>query len=116
MSSEIAQGTPKGIFSTLVTTAGAAGTGMVIVITGTGLTAPIVEDLKHRFDTDVGTHYDWQTRQRGYLIVRDDAGGETKADLMKLSVGVVTTDDGPFTDIREITEAAASARRERRVD
>jgi diguanylate cyclase (GGDEF)-like protein len=87
-----------------------------IVITNKDLTAPIVEDLEHRFDKDVGTHYDWQTRQRGYLIVRDDAGGETKADLMKLSIGVVTTDDGPFTDIREITEVAASARRERRVD
>ena len=87
-----------------------------IVITNKDLTAPIVEDLEHRFDKDVGTHYDWQTRQRGYLTVRDDEGGETKADLMKLSIGVVTTDDGPFTDIREITEVAASARRERRVD
>jgi hypothetical protein len=30
---------------------------------------------------------------------------------MSLSVGVVTADDGPFADIREITEVAASARR-----
>lgn len=82
-----------------------------IVITNKSLATPIVKDLKHRFDTGVGTHYDWQTRQRGYLMVRDETGNETKADLMTLSIGVVTADDGPFTDIREITEAAASARR-----
>jgi hypothetical protein len=31
---------------------------------------------------------------------------------MTLAIGVITADDGPFADIREITEAAASARRE----
>jgi len=83
-----------------------------IVITNKNLIAPMVEDLKHRFDTGVGTHYDWQAREQGYLILRDEAGDETKAGLMELSIGVVTADDGPFADIREITEAAASARRE----
>jgi len=86
-----------------------------IVITKKDLIAPMVKGLKHRFDTRVGTHYDWQARQRGYLIIRDEAGNETQADLMTLSIGVVTADDGPFADIREITEAAASARREGQV-
>ncbi|MFQ6100867.1 MAG: response regulator [Anaerolineae bacterium] len=70
-----------------------------IIITQKDLIAPVVEELKSRFDAGVGTHYDWQTRQ-------------TKADLMTLSIGTVTPDDGPFSDIREITETAASARRE----
>jgi PleD family two-component response regulator len=82
-----------------------------IIITEKGLIAPIVEQLHERFSADVGTHYDWSTRERGHLIVRDEAGNETKAELMKLSVGVVTADDGPFADIREITESVASARR-----
>lgn len=86
-----------------------------IVITNNDLIAPIVKDLKQRFDTGVGTHYDWQTRQQGYLILRDEAGNEVKSDLMKLSIGVLTAGDGPFADIREITEAAASARREGRM-
>lgn len=85
-----------------------------IVITTKALTKPIVQELKRRFDEGVGTHYDWKTRQDGYLVVRDDQGNEKKVDLMKLAVGVVTADDGPFSDIREITEAAASARREGR--
>jgi hypothetical protein len=34
---------------------------------------------------------------------------------MELAIGAISSDDGPFTDIREITEAAAAARRERRL-
>jgi len=82
-----------------------------IIITEKVLIAPVVEQLHERFNADVGTHYDWSTREQGHLIVRDEAGNETEVDLMKLSIGVVTADDGPFADIREITEAVASARR-----
>jgi hypothetical protein len=78
------------------------------------LVEPMVQDLTRRFDDGVGTHYDWQTREQGYLIVRDEAGDETKVDLMTIAIGVLTVDDGPFSDIREITEAAAAARREGR--
>ena len=85
-----------------------------ILITDKGLVESIVSGVRQRFEDGVGTHYDWQTREQGFLIVRDDAGNETKADLMALSVGVTTADDGPFADIREITEVASSARREGR--
>lgn len=86
-----------------------------IVIANKDTIAPIVKDIKQRFDAEVGVHYDWQARQRGYLILRDKAGNEARSDLMKLSIGVLTADDGPFADIREITEVAASARREGRM-
>lgn len=82
-----------------------------IVIVGKESVASVAKDIQDRFDAEVGTHYDWQVRQQGYMVVRDAAGDETKADLMSLSIGVVTVDEGPFYDIREITEAAASARR-----
>jgi len=58
----------------------------------------IVEDARRRFDAEIGTHYDWRARQKG-------------VNMMSLAIGVVTSDDGPFYDIREITEAASSARR-----
>jgi PleD family two-component response regulator len=84
-----------------------------IVITGERkLVQPMVEDLRKRFDEGIGTHYDWQTREQGFLLVRDEAGNETKVDLMTIGIGILTVEDGPFSDIREITEAAASARRE----
>ena len=70
-----------------------------IVITEKGLVVSIVEDLHQRFDAEIGTHYDWQAREQG-------------VNLMSLAIGTVTSDEGPFYDIRETTEAAASARRE----
>ena len=85
-----------------------------IVITSKKLVQTMVEDLQKRFEDGVGTHYDWQTREQGYLIVRDEEGNERQADLMTIALGVTTVDDGPFADIREITEAAATARREGR--
>jgi diguanylate cyclase (GGDEF)-like protein len=71
-----------------------------IVITGKESIEPMVEDLQKRFDAEIATHYDWQARQQG-------------VELMSLSTGVLTVDDGPFYDIREITEAAAGVRRKR---
>jgi len=84
-----------------------------IIITPKEMTGPTAADLEKRFNAGVGVHYDWQTVQRGYMTVQDDEGNETKADLMTVSIGTVTADDGPFADIREITEEAASARRKR---
>jgi diguanylate cyclase (GGDEF)-like protein len=69
-----------------------------IIITEQGLVDAIAAELAQRFDAEIETHYPWQARQKG-------------VDLMKLSVGRITTEDGPFYDIREITEAASSARR-----
>ncbi|HEY75992.1 MAG TPA: response regulator [Thermoflexia bacterium] len=85
-----------------------------LVITEKSLVEPLVKDLERRFSEGVGTHYDFKARQQGYIVVRDDEGNERKVGLMSLAIGVVTSDDGPFTDIREITEAAAAARREGR--
>jgi diguanylate cyclase (GGDEF)-like protein len=69
-----------------------------IIITEQGLVDAVAAELTQRFDAEIETHYPWQARQKG-------------VDLMKLSVGMITSEDGPFYDIREITEAASSARR-----
>ena len=86
-----------------------------IVITEKRLIRPIVKDLMNRFADGIGTHYDFKARQQGYIVVRDKHGNEQKVGLMELAIGIITSDDGPFTDIREITEAAATARREGRL-
>ncbi|HIE39476.1 MAG TPA: response regulator [Anaerolineales bacterium] len=85
-----------------------------LVITHRSLVRPMVEELDRRFSEGIGTHYDFKARQQGYIVVQDDAGNERKVGLMELTIGVITSADGPFTDIREITEAAAAARREGR--
>jgi PleD family two-component response regulator len=90
------------------------GDDFIVISADKGLTDAMVRDLTQRFDDGIGTHYDWQTREQGYLLVRDEAGNETQVDLMTIAIGVLSAEDGPFSDIREITEAAASARREGR--
>ena len=82
-----------------------------IVITRKGLAGQLKQELERRFEENVGTHYDFMTRMQGYLVVRDSDGAEKQVPLMRLQVGVLSADEGPFTDIREVTEAAAEARR-----
>lgn len=86
-----------------------------LVITRKELIRPMTQDMARRFSEGIVTHYDFKTRQQGYLVIRDDQGNEQRVGLMELAIGAISSDDGPFTDIREITEAAASARRERRL-
>ncbi|MGC9357350.1 MAG: response regulator [Anaerolineae bacterium] len=81
------------------------------LITKQDLVEPIKAELERRFEENVGTHYDFMTRTRGYLVVKDDEGNERQVPLMALQIGVLTSEDGPFTDIREITELAAEVRR-----
>jgi PleD family two-component response regulator len=90
---------------------GHVGSDEFIVVTEKERAPRLAREVKERFDENVGTHYNWQAREQGYLVVEDEEGNEVKADLMALTAGVVTADDGPFADIREITEAAAQARR-----
>ena len=82
-----------------------------IVITRKALAGQLKQELERRFEENVGTHYDFMTRMQGYLVIRDSDGAEKQVPLMRLQVGVLSADEGPFTDIREVTEAAAEARR-----
>lgn len=54
----------------------------------------IAADLTARFDADIKLHYGFRDIQQG------------RAPHMALSIGVITDADGPFTDIRQLTEAA----------
>jgi PleD family two-component response regulator len=82
-----------------------------IVITQQSLVGDLKEKIVERFSANVGTHYDFKSRMQGYLVTQDDQGNDVQVPLMSLMIGTLTADDGPFTDIREITEAAAEARR-----
>jgi PleD family two-component response regulator len=82
-----------------------------IVITRQALVGELKEKIVERFNANVGTHYDFKSRMQGYVVTKDDQGNEIQVPLMSLMVGILTAEDGPFTDIREITEDAAEARR-----
>jgi diguanylate cyclase (GGDEF)-like protein len=81
-----------------------------IIITNERASA-MSEALVKRFNAEVGTHYDFKARQQGYIVYKDRDGKEQRSSLMTMAVGLIASDKQQFTDIREITEAAADARR-----
>jgi PleD family two-component response regulator len=85
-----------------------------IIISRKEMIAPLRAEIITRFNDNVGTHYDFMTRMQGYLAVKDDDGNEVHVPLMMLQVGALTSDESSFTDIREVTEMAAEARRQSR--
>jgi DNA-binding response OmpR family regulator len=66
--------------------------------------------LCERFDAEIGLQYNYKDRRNGYIIVNDDQGGARQVPLMSLSIGVLTSDDGPFYDIRELSETVEDVR------
>lgn len=70
----------------------------------------ISEHLMTRFDTEVGLHYNYKHRKNGFIEVPDEQGVQRQVPLMSLSIGVLSSQDGPFYDIRELTETAEETR------
>ncbi|MGQ9459092.1 MAG: GGDEF domain-containing response regulator [Anaerolineae bacterium] len=65
---------------------------------------------QQRFAEHAATFYSFRDRERGYMAL-ERPEGEVHVPLMSLAVGQVDWDAQEFADIREITEAAAEARR-----
>lgn len=82
-----------------------------ILITTQERAEAIRKTLKERFAQEVLAHYNFLDREQGYLLLTDDSGRTMKVPLMTLAVGLISPKDHTFTDIREITELAAEARR-----
>ncbi len=69
-----------------------------------------VKDLiETRFNEGVKSHYSFIDREQGGITM-EDLGVERKVPIMTISIGAVSS-DREFSDIREITEAAAEERR-----
>ena len=87
-----------------------------VVIT-TAAAGPRIRDrLKARFNAEVATHYNFVDRERGYIVAKGQEGSEVQVPLMTMSIGLVTSETRQFSDIREITEMAADARRQDAVE
>ena len=91
---------------------GHAGGDNFVIITSDEKSAAIKARLKERFDTEVQSHYNFMDRQQGFVEAPVADGTTTKAPFMTMSVGVVSPSVQSFSDIREITELAAEARRQ----
>ena len=82
------------------------------VVTTSPKAAPLVKQrIKDRFAAGIPAHYSFMDRNRGLFENPPAAGESTGLPLMTISVGLVTSRQRPFADIREISEAATEARR-----
>ena len=99
------QGTPSDFI-------GHAGGDNFIIITTYEAAKPMCQKLKDRFAQEVQTHYNFMDRQQGFIMAHDEDGKTEKFPLMTLAVGYVSPVEQEFSDIREITEMAAEARRQ----
>jgi DNA-binding response OmpR family regulator len=70
----------------------------------------ICERLRDRFDAEIGLHYNYKDRLAGGIMITDEQGIQRRVPLMSLSIGVLSSEDGPFYDIRELSETAEDAR------
>jgi GGDEF domain-containing protein len=91
---------------------GHAGGDNFIVITTFAAAPAIKQRVKDRFATEVQTHYNFIDRQQGFMKASEANGSMEKVPFMTISIGVVSPNVQSFSDIREITELAADARRQ----
>jgi PleD family two-component response regulator len=91
---------------------GHAGGDNFIVITKEAKADAIKTRLKERFDHEVQTHYNFMDRQQGFVNAPSSDGTTVKVPFMTMSVGIVSPSMQSYSDIREITELAAEARRQ----
>ncbi len=82
-----------------------------VVVTTAANVAKMRERLKARFNEEVQTHYNFVDRERGFIMAKEVDGGETRVPMMTMAAGFVSVETHQFSDIREITEMAAEARR-----
>ncbi|RJP54705.1 MAG: response regulator [Anaerolineaceae bacterium] len=90
---------------------GHAGGDNFIIITQYDSVNAIRERVKARFAEEVQTHYNFMDRQQGFIQVPKTEGGVAQVPFMTLAIGMVSPTQQSFSDIREITELAAEARR-----
>ena len=83
-----------------------------IIITTPEAAPAICKIVTRRFDEDSKAFYPFRIREEGKITYKDIDGTTKETEFMKLVVGIVSSEDGPFADIVQITEDAADNRRQ----
>ncbi len=84
---------------------GHSGADNFILITTIEQTPKLVEEATTRFNEEVKMHYSYRERKRGTILIPQPDGTEKETPLMALKVQMVKATDGPFSDIRELTQS-----------
>ena len=82
------------------------------VITTSARAAPLIRQrIKERFAAGIPAHYNFRDRAAPDAAAPLEGQAARRIPLMTLAVGMITGREHQFADIREISEAAAEARR-----
>jgi len=95
---------------------GHAGGNNFVIITRVARSTDVTDQIIKKFNETIPTHYNFMDRQQGYILAKNEKGEQIKYPLMTISIGAVSPKTHQFSDIREITELAAEARRMESVD
>lgn len=90
---------------------GHAGGGHFLIITSSDHGEDLRHALKESFPERAQEHYTETDLDRGHLLYDRPGEPDQTADLMSLSVGMVTASEGMYTDMDEIVTAARDRRR-----
>jgi CheY-like chemotaxis protein len=102
-------------FGTINDFIGHTGNDHFVIITSEDCSSIVRDKLVERFSEEIVTHYNYLDRQKGYIEFSGNGGKKEQSPVISISVGVVSPTENGFTDIREITELAAEARRMEKV-
>ncbi|MCX6079787.1 MAG: response regulator [Chloroflexi bacterium] len=91
---------------------GHAGGDNFVILTSEAIAPTIRQKLKTRFAEEVISHYNFMDRQQGFIQAPAKEGKTEQYPFMTMAIGLVSPSQYPFSDIREITELAAEARRQ----
>lgn len=94
------------IFGTSDDFVGHAGGPIFTIITYTSDIEALRSQVEERFNNEITTHYNFMDIEEGGIVLPD----RTIAPIMAISFGIVSDGAMSYSDIREITEAAAAAR------
>lgn len=98
-------------FGTINDFVGHTGNDHFVIITTEEYSTAIRENVVARFSEEILTHYNYLDRQKGYIQYSGAGEVTEQSPVISISIGVVSPAEHEFTDIREITELAADARR-----
>jgi DNA-binding response OmpR family regulator len=91
---------------------GHAGGDNFIIMTTEDVAPILRQKLKARFAEEVLSQYNFMDRQQGFIMAPSKDGKTEQFPFMSLAIGLVSPSQQSFSDIREITELAAEARRQ----
>jgi len=91
---------------------GHAGGDNFVIKTNEIASVAIRQKLKSRFADEVLSQYNFIDRQQGYILAPSKDGKNEQFPFMTLAIGMVAPSQQSFSDIRDITELAAEARRQ----